>query len=312
VGYEAGGPAFFWTWPAVFLGQLTVAFCFAELSARYPLSGGVYQWSRRTGGRAVGWMAGWVYLCGSVISLSAVALAPQATLPQISPVFQLIGDPTNPSDNARNAVILGCVLITATTAINMAGVRLMARINNIGVAAELVGVVLLIGLLAARAARGPAVLFDTQGRGHGRPLGYLGPFLAASLMAFYVLYGFDTAGTLAEETGQPRRRAPRAILQALGAATVAGGLLIFFSILAVSDPALPELGRITGGLSFLIKDVLGSDLGTLFLADVILAVFVCALAVHAGTVRLVFAMARDNNLPFARSLGRVPRSCRRS
>ncbi len=237
-----GGPAFFWTWPAVFLGQLTVGFCFAELAAQYPLSGGIYQWSRRTGGRAVGWMAGWVYLCGSVISLAAVALAPQATLPQISPAFHLVGDPSNKADNARNAVLLGCVLIVATTAINMAGVRLMARINNVGVIAELVGVVLLIGLLAARAVRGPTVLFDTQGRGGGQPMGYLGPFLAAALMASYVLYGFDTAGTLAEETGQPRRRAPRAILQALGAAAVTGALLILFGILAVSDPARPGAG----------------------------------------------------------------------
>ncbi len=305
VGYDAGGPAFFWTWPAVFLGQLMVALCFAELAAQYPLSGGIYQWSRRTGGRAVGWMTGWVYLCGSVISLAAVALALQVTLPQISPVFQLVGDPSVKADNARNAVILGCMLIAATTAINTAGVRLMARINNVGVIAELVGVVLLIGLLAARVCRGPSVLFDTQGRGDGQPMGYLGPFLAAALMASYVLYGFDTAGTLAEETDQPRRRAPRAILQAIGAATLAGALLMVFGILAVSDPASPELGRITGGLPFLVKDVLGSSLGTFFLGDVVFAVFVCALAVHAGTVRLVFAMARDNNLPFAHRLGRV-------
>ena len=46
VGYGAGGPAFYWTWPMVFLGQFTVALCFAELSAHYPLSGGIYQWSR--------------------------------------------------------------------------------------------------------------------------------------------------------------------------------------------------------------------------------------------------------------------------
>ena len=305
MGYGAGGPAFFWTWPAVFLGQSTVALCFAELAAQYPLSGGIYQWSRRTGGRAVGWMAGWVYLCGSIISLAAVALAPQATLPQISPAFQLVGDPSEKVDTARNAVILGCVLIVATTAINTAGVRLMARINNVGVIAELVGVVLLIGLLAARVCRGPSILFDTQGRGGGQPLGYLGPFLAAALMASYVLYGFDTAGTLAEETDEPRRRAPWAILQAVGVATLAGALLILFGILAVSDPASPELGQITGGLPFLVKDVLGPGLGRLFLADVVFAVFVCALAVHAGTVRLVFAMARDNNLPFAHLLGHV-------
>ena len=198
VGYGAAGPAFYWTWPAVFLGQFTVALCFAELAARYPLSGGVYHWSRSISSRAVGWMAGWVYLCGSVISLAAVALALQATLPQIAPVFQLIGDSTVRSDAARNAVVLGCLLIALTTVINAVGVRLMARINNIGVIAELVGVTLLIVLLAARIRRGPAVLFDTLGRGDGQALGYVGPFLAAALMASYVLYGFDTAGALAE------------------------------------------------------------------------------------------------------------------
>jgi urea carboxylase system permease len=307
VGYGAGGPAFFWTWPAVFLGQLTVALCFAELAARYPLSGGVYQWSRRTGGRTVGWLAGWVYLCGSILSLAAVALALQVSLPQISPAFQVIGEPTVRADCARNAVVLGCALIAATTTINVAGVRLVARINNAGVIAELIGVALLIGLLFAHARRGPAILLDSLGRGDGGPSGYLGPALAAALMASYVLYGFDTAGTLAEETSHPRRRAPRAILQALTAAALAGALLIVSSILAVSDPARPELGRIDGGLPMLVKDVLGPGLGTLFLVDVVFAVFVCALAVHAGTVRLIFSMARDNNLPCARALGRVPR-----
>src|ERR1700737_3536098 len=61
LGFQAGGPAFFWTWPVVFLGQFVVALCFAELAAHYPLSGGVYQWSKNVGSQAVGWMAGWVY-----------------------------------------------------------------------------------------------------------------------------------------------------------------------------------------------------------------------------------------------------------
>jgi urea carboxylase system permease len=305
VGYGAAGPAFYWTWPAVFLGQFTVALCFAELAACYPLSGGIYQWSRAISSGGVGWMAGWIYLCGSVISLAAVALALQSTLPQIAPVFQLIGDSADPSDGARNAVLLGCVLIALSTLINSVGVRLMARINNIGVVTELVGVTLLIVLLAARARRGPAVLFDTLGRGDGHALGHVRPFLAASLMASYVLYGFDTAGALAEETETPRSRAPWAILQALAAAGVTAGLLILFGILAVSDPSRPELGRISGGLPFLVKDVLGERLGVCFLIAVIVAVFVCALAVHAASVRLLFAMARDNNLPFAHALARV-------
>ena len=56
-------------------GPVHRGLCFAELAAHYPLSGGVYQWSRWIGSGGVGWMAGWVYLSGSVISLAAVALA---------------------------------------------------------------------------------------------------------------------------------------------------------------------------------------------------------------------------------------------
>jgi urea carboxylase system permease len=305
LGYAAGGPAFFWTWPLVFVGQFTVALCFAELAASYPLSGGVYQWSKKVGSPLVGWLTGWVYLACSILTLASVALALQNTLPQISPWFQWFGDGTAAVDQAKNAVLLGCILIVMTTVVNAVGVRLMARINNVGVCAELAGVVLLIVLLALRARRGPEILLDVQGRGEGAPGGYFGPFLAAAVMASYVLYGFDTAGTLAEETADPRRRAPKAILTALAAAGLAGGLLIASGLTAVVNPADPALGQVSGGLPYIVKTVLGPWLGTLFLIEVVFAVAVCALAVHTGTVRLIFAMARDNSLPFAEALARV-------
>ena len=85
-----------------------------------------------------------------------------------------------------------------------------------GVFAEMAGAVVLIVLLAAQARRGPGVVLETQGQGDGLPMGYLGPFLAAALMPSFVMYGFDTAGSLAEETDDPRRRAPRAILGSPG------------------------------------------------------------------------------------------------
>jgi urea carboxylase system permease len=305
-GYGAGGPAFFWTWPLVFLGQFLVALCFAELAAHYPLAGGVYQWSRHVGSGAVGWLAGWTYLASLVITLAAVALALQVTLPQIHPGFQLVGDPANAADRARNAVLFGCGLIVVTTLLNVAGVRLVAAVNNLGVFAELAGTALLVVLLAARAVRGPGAVLDTQGRGAGQPFGYLGPFLAAALMASYVMYGFDTAGSLAEETTEPRKKAPRAILQALAAAGAGGALLILTALMAAPDLAAPELSDdYRGGLPHIVEDVLGGPLGKLFLGAVVVAITSCALAAQAGTVRLVFAMARDNSLPFGAALAQV-------
>jgi urea carboxylase system permease len=310
VGYGFGGPAFFWTWPAFFLGQFSVALCFAELGAHYPLAGSVYQWSKYAGSWSIGWMAGWIYLASYIITLAAVTLALQITLPQLAPVFQIVGDIHNPADSTRNAVLLGCLLICLTTLINAVGVRWMARINNLGVFTELIGAVLLIVLLALHARRGPEVVLDTQGRGAGLPFGYLGPFFAAALMASYVMYGFDTAGSLAEETTAPRRRVPWSILQALLAAAFLGALLMLFGLMAAPDLEAPELSDQAGGLPFIVTSALGTSrfgefLGKMFLANVVFAVCVCALAVHAGAVRLIFAMARDNNLPCGAALSRV-------
>jgi urea carboxylase system permease len=310
LGFGAGGPAFFWTWPLVFCGQFLVALCFAELAAKYPLAGGVYQWSKRVGPAWVGWMAGWVYLACAVITLASVALALQATLPQISPRFQLVGAADRPADAAKNAVLLGCVLIAFSTLINGVGVRLLARINNIGVFAEMVGTLFLIVLLAVKARRGMTVVFDQQGRGEGKPFGYLGPFLTAALIPSFVMYGFDTAGSLAEETTDPRRRAPRAILGSLAAVGAAGALLILGVLRAVENLAEPELGRISGGMPLAIKETLGPVLGMLLLCDVALAILICTLTVHAAAVRLVFSMARDNNLPWSRALAWLPGSSR--
>lgn len=310
LGYGAGGPGFFWTWPAVFLGQFLVALCFAELASEYPLSGGVYQWSKRAGSPAVGWMAGWIYLASAVITLASVALAPQATLPQIAPWFQVIGRADDPADAARNAVLLGCVLIAFSTVVNAVGVRLLARINNVGVFTEMAGAILLVVLLMAWARRGPEVVFETQGRGGGSAFGYLGALFAAALTPTFVMYGFDTAGSLAEETDDPRRRAPRAILGALASVGLIGALLILGALRAAPDLADPELGRISGGMPALIKGVLGSQVGLALLVVVAVAIVVCTLTVQAAAVRLMFAMARDNNLPFSRALARVPESTR--
>ena len=58
------------------------------------------------------------------------------------------------------------------------------------------------------------VLFETRGAARALRWATSARSCAAAVMASYVMYGFDTAGTLAEETDDPRRRAPRAILQA--------------------------------------------------------------------------------------------------
>lgn len=302
-GLSLGGPAYWWSWPIVFIGQLFVALSFAELASHYPIAGSVYNWAKKLGGQHVGWMAGWMMLLASIVSIAATALAYQNTLPQIWGGFQLVGDGSGATDQAVNGILLASVLILFTTLVNAFGVKLMARINSAGVVIELVAAVLLIIALAVAAVRAPSVVLETNGTGDSNSFGYLGAFLVAGIASSYVMYGFDTAASLGEESVNPHRNAPKAILRSLIASFVLGGLILLLGMMAIRNLDAPELSE--SGLQFVLNDSLGPIVGRLFLFSIFIAITVCVLAVHTAAIRIAFAMARDNALPAGSKLAKV-------
>src|SRR6478609_5221486 len=171
-GYLNAGPGVWWTWPVVVFGQILVALCFMELAAQYPIAGSVYQWSKQLSSGFTSWMTGWIYIVGAIVTIAAVAVDWQVVLPQITTKFQFFGTNADAGTfltkgGAQNALLLGAILVVITTAINMAGVKLMSRINNVGVAAELIGSTLLIILLLFHLHQPLSVIAHTHGYGAG-------------------------------------------------------------------------------------------------------------------------------------------------
>lgn len=302
LGFGFAGPAFFWTWPLVFAGQFLVALCFAELAARYPISGAIYQWSRRMGGEVVGWFGGWFMILAQIVTASAAAIALQVVMPAIWTGFQLVGDDPDltSSSGAANAVVLGSILLAVTTTINCIGVKWMSRVNSIGVVCEIVGVIAVVAVFFTHAQRGPDVVLDT---GASDQPGYLWAWIVSGLMAAYVMVGFGSAGELAEETRNPRRVAPRTIRLALSVSALGGGLMIIGALMAA--PSLTD-GRLAAeGLPYVLDTVLSSPWGTILLIDVCIAITICTLAIQTAASRLMFSMARDGRLPASSVLSRV-------
>jgi urea carboxylase system permease len=307
-GFLNAGPAVWWSWLVVFAGQMAVGLCFAELAGQFPLAGSVYQWSKRIGTDFVSWMTGWILIIGSIVTVAAVAVAWQVVLPQVTTKLQFVGTAADAGtyltpNGAKNALILGAILVVFATIINMLGVKVMARINNIGVIAELIGSTILVILLAFHFSRGPGVVTNTLSTGTGHSWGYFGAFLIGGIMSAYVMYGFDTAGTLAEETNDPRRAAPPAIIRALATAAFIGALLIIFALMDVKNIHDKNIGLL--GLPYIVKQALGNTTGNIFLIDSALAITVCTLAVCTACIRMLFSMARDGRLPFGSSVARV-------
>jgi urea carboxylase system permease len=307
-GYLNAGPGVWWTWPVVVGGQILVALCFMEMAGQYPIAGSVYQWSKNLTKGFSAWMVGWIYIVGAIVTIAAVAVDWQVVLPQITTKFQFLGGTadagfTSTKGGAQNALLLGAILVTITTIINMLGVKLMARINNVGVAAELVGSTILIILLLFHLHHPPSVIAHAYHYGAGHAWGYFGALLVGGLLSAYVMYGFDTAGTLAEETNNPRKHAPPAIIRAIAAAATIGGLVILLGIMSNKNIHDKNIGLL--GLPYVMKQAFGNTTGNVFLADCALAIFVCCLAVQTATIRMLFSMARDNQLPFGSAVARV-------
>jgi urea carboxylase system permease len=312
VAFGVGGPAIFWAWPLVILGQTFVALNFAELASHFPVAGSIYQWSKRLSNRTLGWFTGWIYFWAGVITVTAVAATVPLVLSTIYPDQIKLADPS-PIAALDMQSFIGLVALVTTTVINLVGVRLLSIINNIGVGAEILGMLVFALILLFFANHQPvSVLFDTSftsnlGGGNYGPV-----FLVGMFMALFVVYGFDTAGTFGEETIDASRQAPRGVLSAIWLSGIVGAVFLLAVTLSFKDMAasvaegqafgFPIATTIKENLTFALG---GLTLGDLYLIVILIAVYVCTLAIQGATVRLMFSMGRDRRLPFGGTWGHV-------
>jgi urea carboxylase system permease len=296
LGLTTLGGVFIWTWPVVALGQFIVALNFAEVSSHYPVAGSVFQWTKYLAGRSYSWFTGWIYLFAGILTVTAVV----ATLPlALIPALNGLSWHGLNGDSLHTQEVVALITLAVITVLNIYGVRLVAFINNTGVLFEILGMfVFALVLLAFHNHQGFHVVTNSGGF-KVQP----SSFLAAMFMSLFVIYGFDTASTLAEETRDPRRAAPKAVLFSVIGAFIIGGVFLLGTLVAI-----PNLHQaIAGGYgpAQIIEANFSSGFATLYLLVVSAAIFVCCLSIMAATIRLCFGMSRDRQLPVSRQLARV-------
>lgn len=316
LGIALGGPAFFWSWPIVVIGQLLVALVFAELSSHFPVAGSIYQWSKRLSNRTLGWFTGWLYFWAQVVTVTAVAVIVAFVIDSIHGPM-----PDGSSWLDSPAPILGTMFtftaimtLVVTTLINAYGVRLLSILNNIGVATEILGMgVFALILLFFANHNSPSVLFDSAGTEAATGGSYLPAFALGMFMSLFILYGFDTAGTFGEETVDASRQAPRGVISSVLISGLVG--LIFIAAVILAAPSIPDAMAEGAAGGFPIGTIItnalttelfaGITLGEVYLFVILASVFVCTLAIQGAATRMMFSMSRDRALPLGSIWGKV-------
>ncbi len=296
-----GGPRSIWTWPIVIAGQALVALVYGALAARIPLSGYSYQWASRLTNVSVGWWYGWMsFAFLSIVTVSVdYALIQQAFQPLIGEAFT----PTSAALETLVVVILQAALIIVST-------RGTTRVNNTAVATEIIGIValtvLLIIVAAVRSKGHWANLGSTGVVAHAGYFGWLGPFMLATLLGAYTIVGFESASNLAEETHEPHKNVPKAMIRAVLLSGAVG--MAFLIALSYATSSVTAASGNAAPVAFIVHDVLGGVVEKLLLILVCISIFACGLVIMVTNSRLIWSMARDRRLPGHQLWRQVPKA----
>jgi putrescine importer len=262
------------------VAMLFTAYSYGRMVVIHPVAGSAYTYASRAFGRRLGFMVGWALLLDYTF------------LPMINYlVIGLYMKDYFPSTPQAMWIIIAVALVTG---LNILGIRLLAGMNFVLVAAQFVFIAVF------------AVLSIDQINGETEVHSFTAPFVSsgmdigavmagAAILALSFL-GFDAVSTLSEETEDPRRRIPRAIILC---AFVGGLVYVLQSYLG--HLAFPDFRSFADHQDVASADVMkgigGDFLNSFFTAIYVAGAFACAMASQASVARILFAMGRDGSLP---------------
>jgi amino acid transporter len=292
------GPAFVWTWPIVAAGQILVSLVLADLAGRIPLSGYAFQWTSRLLNSHYGWFVGWGGLMAFTPGFTGLNLG-------LAPILSnRLGIEITPV----NMMLVTIALTLTQMFINLAGVAIASRINNIAAfTAELgLSIILTIVLLIVGFITNPVQDFSFLTTSSVSGGDFTVAFLLSGLLGIWVLTGQEGAADLAEETKIARRNVPRAVMTSIIVSSVIG----FFMIIALTIN-VPDLAETTGApvpIIHVLESALGSTGALVFELVAMVALFAGGLANMAASSRLIFSLSRDRMLPASPILATVSRA----
>ncbi|MCX4218464.1 APC family permease [Pseudomonas sp. MCal1] len=269
--------------PAAYLAALVAMFftamSYGRMAAAFPVAGSAYSYVRKAISPKLGFIAGWAVLLDYLFLPMAIWLIGAAYLASAFPSIP--------------QWIWVLAFIGITSAINIIGLKLA---NGINALLMLVQFLVLIAFVA--------LCVHYVGGDASTPLWSIKPFfngdmqmpliMSGAAIACYSFLGFDAVSTLTEETRDPRRTIPRAIMLI----TLIGGL-IFVGVsyfVQIAHPSF-QFDSVDSAAYEIARNIGGDLFVSIFLIGLIVGQFASGLSAQASGSRLLFAMGRDGVLP---------------
>jgi APA family basic amino acid/polyamine antiporter len=269
---EAAGLTGNSVWISFIIGAVVAAFSglsYAELASRFPKAGAEYIYIENSFGNRAAWMAGWLVLSGSVIGGATVALG-------FSRYFSALFNTPILLIAIFVLIIIGIILII--------GVQETASLTILFTLIESIGLIIII--LIGIPYLGKVDLLEMTN-------GFKG-LIEGGILIFFSYIGFQGIARLAEETKDPEKNIPKAIIISLSITTI---IYILVAISAVSIVPWQELAQSKGPLALVANYVLGENSIIILSVIALFSTFNTALVMLLSGSRLLFGIGERKAIP---------------
>jgi amino acid transporter len=259
------------------VAMLFTAVSYGRMSRAFPVAGSAYTYTRKTIDGRIGFLVGWAVLLDYFFLPMVIWLIGATFLNQQFP------------EVPNWAWIVAFIVVT--TVVNVIGIKLAANANLLLTGLQILVLIFFV-ILSLRHVGQSHPIFS--GAPFGNSATTIGTIAAGAGIAGYSFLGFDAITTLTEETKEPKRNIPRAIVLV----TVIGGVIFLVTSYAAQYVGLGLQHVDPNSEAFDIAKVIGGNLfSAFFLAGLVITQLASGIAAQASAARLLFAMGRDSVLP---------------
>jgi APA family basic amino acid/polyamine antiporter len=294
-GAATAGPALVLSFVLAAVTCVFSALSYAELSSAVPVAGSAYTFSYATLGELVAFIIGWDLILEYGVSVAAVAVGWGGNVNEfLTAAFGVaLPDAISKSPSEGGVFNIPAVFIVLLiTVLLVRGTRESARVNTVMVGVKLL--VLAFFVIVALTA------FHSGNFTPFAPQGVSGVTVAAGVI-FFAYIGFDAVSTGSEESINPGRDLPIAVIGSLLISTV---IYVVVAIAAVGVAPVKTLTNSDAPLAAALREGAGIPwAGGVLAAGALIAITTVVLVIMYGQTRIFFAMCRDGLFP--RSLARV-------
>jgi APA family basic amino acid/polyamine antiporter len=293
------GPAVALAFLIAGIASAAAALCYAEFAGMIPVTGSAYTYGYAVLGELAAWLIGWDLLLEYALIVAVVAIGwsgyVQSLLASAGMPLPVWAQGAYGTGDGRVFNVIAALITLAVATLLVMRTEWGARFNTLVVTIKVIAVLLVIGVGVFYIDPAnwhpfiPERIVGADGVGH---FGFQGVATAAAVV-FFAVFGYDTLTTAAEESKNPQRDLPRAVLLSLG---VSMTLYLAVSMVLTGIAHYPTLNT-DAPVADAFKALGLHWISVAISVSAVIGIASVLFAFMLGAARIWFALSRDGLLP---------------